>query len=178
VLLVVQITICAVLVTSSLVAVRGLVRSMHSQFGFDPQNVLVADTNLTMAGYSGDSVPAMQRRMIDALETIPGVKSVDSLTNSPWWGGSRQDVFTDQTADLKPANSAAYSVVFKISPNTSSGGHILVAGRAFSRHDDKTSPRVAVINQMFARKIFGSVTKALGGYYKIDMARGYKWLGS
>ena len=33
VLLVVQIAICAVLVTSSLVAVRGLVRSLHSKFG-------------------------------------------------------------------------------------------------------------------------------------------------
>jgi hypothetical protein len=36
VLLAVQIAICAVLVTSSLVAVRGLARSMHSNFGFDP----------------------------------------------------------------------------------------------------------------------------------------------
>ena len=34
-LLVVQIAICAVLVTSSLVAVRGLVRSLHGNFGFD-----------------------------------------------------------------------------------------------------------------------------------------------
>ena len=33
VLLVVQIAICAVLVTSSMVAVRGLVRSLHSNFG-------------------------------------------------------------------------------------------------------------------------------------------------
>ena len=67
VLLVVQIAICAVLVTSSLVAVRGLVRSMHSNFGFEPQNAMLVDTTLGMAGYSGDRVPAMQRRMIEAL---------------------------------------------------------------------------------------------------------------
>ena len=66
-LLVVQIAICAVLVTSSLVAVRGLARSLHSNFGFDPQNAMLVDTDLNMAGYSGDRVPAMQRRMIDAL---------------------------------------------------------------------------------------------------------------
>ena len=41
VLLVVQIAICAVLVTSSLVAVRGLIRSMHSNFGFEPRNVML-----------------------------------------------------------------------------------------------------------------------------------------
>ena len=72
-LLVVQIAICAVLVTSSMVAVRGLVRSLHSNFGFEPQNAMLVETDLNMAGYSGDKVPAMQRRMIDAMETIPGV---------------------------------------------------------------------------------------------------------
>ena len=29
-----------------------------------------------MAGYSSERVPAMQKRMIEALETIPGVESV------------------------------------------------------------------------------------------------------
>ena len=43
VLLVVQIAICAVLVTASMVAVRGLMRSMHSNFGFDPENAVLAD---------------------------------------------------------------------------------------------------------------------------------------
>ena len=66
-LLVVQIAICAVLVTSSLVAVRGLVRSLHSNFGFAPQGVVLVDTDLDMAGYSGDQVPIMQRRVIDAV---------------------------------------------------------------------------------------------------------------
>ena len=51
-LLVVQIAICAVLVTSSLVAVRGFVHSMHSNFGFEPRNAMLADTGLSMAGYS------------------------------------------------------------------------------------------------------------------------------
>ena len=72
-LLVVQIAICAVLVTSSLVAVRGLVRSLHSNFGFAPQGAMLVDTDLDMAGYSGDQVPVMQRRAIDAVAAIPGV---------------------------------------------------------------------------------------------------------
>ena len=46
VLLGVQIAICAVLVTSSLVAVRGMMRSLHSNFGFDPQNAILMDTDL------------------------------------------------------------------------------------------------------------------------------------
>jgi hypothetical protein len=73
VLLTVQVAICAVLVTSSLVAVRGLARSLHSNFGFDPQNVMLAGTDLHMAGYSDDQAPQMQKRMLEAVSGIPGV---------------------------------------------------------------------------------------------------------
>jgi len=83
VLLVVQIAICAVLVTSSMVAVRGLARSLHDDFGFDVQNTMLAETDLSMGGYSGDRVPAMQKRMVDAVETIPGVESVGLADTIP-----------------------------------------------------------------------------------------------
>ncbi|HVH85217.1 MAG TPA: ABC transporter permease, partial [Terriglobales bacterium] len=56
VLLAVQIAICAVLVTSSLVALRGLVHAMHSNFGFEPKNSMLVGADLPMAGYSGDGV--------------------------------------------------------------------------------------------------------------------------
>jgi predicted permease len=169
-LLVVQIAICAVLVTSSLVAVRGLVRSMHSNFGFEPRNVMLTDTTLTMAGYSGDRVPAMQRRMIEALQTIPGVQSVGLVSQFLLGGGgSTEDVFTNQTTDLSTSNAAANVQVFKISPEYfHAAGTILLRGRSFSWHDDKNAPRVAVINQLLARKIFGSVPNAIDRYFKME----------
>jgi hypothetical protein len=76
VLLAVQIAICAVLVTSSLVALRGLVHAMHSNFGFEPHNSMLVGADLPMAGYSGYGVPTMQKRMLDAVATVPGVDSV------------------------------------------------------------------------------------------------------
>jgi predicted permease len=169
-LLVAQIAICGVLVTSSLVAVRGLVRSMHSNFGFEPRNAILVDTALRMSGYTGDRALAMQRRMIDALEAIPGVKSVGLVSRIPLGGGGEtQDVFTGQTADLRTSNAAANVQVFKISPEYfQAAGTSLVAGRAFTWKDDMNSPRVAVVNPLFARKIFGSESKALGSYYKTE----------
>jgi predicted lysophospholipase L1 biosynthesis ABC-type transport system permease subunit len=105
-LLVVQVAICAVLVTSSLVAVRGLVRSLHSNFGFEPRNTLLVETALSMAGYSGDSIPVMQKRMIDALETIPGAKSVGAVDRPPlFYGANGTHIFSDKTTDLRPANA-------------------------------------------------------------------------
>src|SRR5713101_672957 len=73
VLLAVQIAICAVLVTSSLVAVRGLVHAMHGNFGFEPHNSMLAGADLRMGGYSAARVPVMQKRMMDAISNIRGV---------------------------------------------------------------------------------------------------------
>jgi predicted permease len=168
-LLVAQITICAVLVTASLVAIRGLARSLHANFGFDPGSAMLAETDLSMAGYRGDEVPEMQRRMIDVVEAIPGVASVGLIGRTPLYGGGfAAPIYTDQTTDLRPSNAAATAVRFNISPEYfRAAGTALLAGRSFSPHDDKDSPRVGVINRTFAGKIFSSATKALGGRFKL-----------
>jgi predicted permease len=170
VLLVVQIAICAVLVTSSMVAVRGLIRSMHSNFGFDPRNAMLVDTDLATAGYSGERVPAMQRRMIDAIQAIPGVESVGSVNWPPLEppGGWQGIVYTDTTEDLSPSNAAADPYLYNITPDYfRASGTALLAGRAFTWHDDTNAPRVAVVNREFAKRILGSIPDAVGRYFKL-----------
>src|SRR5438477_12077336 len=51
-----QIAICAVLVTSSLVALRGLLSSLHAHLGVEPENAMLVATDLSTAGYSGDRI--------------------------------------------------------------------------------------------------------------------------
>jgi predicted permease len=169
-MLVAQIAICAVLVTASMVAVRGLVRSLHSNFGFEPQNALLVNTVLGMAGYRGDQVTAMQRRMIDAMQKIPGVEAVGLIDWMPLGGGwNDSQVFTDETADLRPSNAVAAPFLFSISPEYfHAAGTTLLSGRTFTWHDDKNAPRVAVVNREFARRIFGSPTNAVGRSYKMQ----------
>jgi predicted permease len=171
-LLVVQIAICAVLVTSSLVAVRGLMRSLHSNFGFDPRNTMLVSTNLTMAGYSIDRVPAMQKRMIEAMETIPGVEHAGLVNDYPplvFTAGNKANVFKDEIADLRLSNVTAMPYRYNISPGYfAAAGTALLAGRSLTWHDDKSGPPVAVVNRDFAGKMFGSVSNAIGRYYKLQ----------
>ena len=170
VLLVTQIAICALLVTSSMVAVRGLVRSLHNNFGFEPRDVMLANTDLSMAGYRDDDMPAMQRRMIHAMETIPGVTSVGLVgpLQPLTMGGNTPMVFKDQTTELTPANAAADPFLYNISPEYfTAAGTALITGRALSWQDDKDAPRVAVVNREFAGKLFGSVGGAVGKHFKM-----------
>ncbi|MGD0367644.1 MAG: ABC transporter permease [Acidobacteriaceae bacterium] len=169
-LLVVQVAICAVLVTSSLVAVRGLARSLHSNFGFNPQNVMLVGTDLHMAGYTDDRAPQMQRRMLDAVSAIPGV-SVAAYTDRVQLnlGGGDADVFKDSATDYRPTNAVADAVNYDVSPGYfEAAGTTLLAGRAITWHDDKKAPDVAVVNREFARRVFGSVDKAIGGHFKFS----------
>jgi predicted permease len=172
VLLVVQISICAVLVTSSMVAVRGLVRSLNSNFGFEPRNTMLAAVNLAMANYSGDRVPAMQKSMIDAMKTIYGVEAVGLVNGYPplvYTAGTRVSVFREEATDLRVANAPISPFRYDISPGYfEAAGTNLLAGRSFNWHDDKNAPAVAVVNRDFAEKMFGSVTNAIGRSYKLQ----------
>jgi len=169
VLLAVQIAICAVLVTSSLVAVRGLARSLQGNYGFNPQGVVLARGDLHMGGYSGDQRDQMQRRMLDAAAAIPGVTSVGYADRlPPSIGGNDSSVFADSTTDLRPANSVADAQQFDVSGDYfRTAGTAMLAGRTFTLHDDSKAPLVAVVNREFARKVFGGVEKAVGGHFKL-----------
>jgi predicted permease len=169
-LLVVQVAVCAMLVTASMVALRGLVRSLHTHYGFVPQDALLVETDLNMAGYEGDRVATMQRRMVDTVEMIPGVTAAgltdripldsENMTNSTL-------VFEDSTTDLRTSNAAADTVALNISPGYfRAAGTALLTGRSFTAHDDANAPRVAVVNRIFAMKVFGSMENAIGRYFK------------
>ena len=181
VLLVIQIAICAVLVTSSLVAVRGLVRSLHGDYGFDPRNTMLANVNLAMAGYSIDKVPEMQKNMIEALETIPGVEHAGLVNGYPplvYTAGRRENVFKAETSDLRTSNAAANPYRYEISPGYfGAAGTSLLAGRSFDWHDDKDAPPVVAVNRAFAGKMFGAVNDAVGSYYKFQDGRRVQVVG-
>jgi predicted permease len=173
-LLVAQIAICAVLVTASLVAVRGLLRSLHTNFGFEPRNAMLVETSLIQGGYTGDSAPAMEKRMIDALGTIPGVRAVGIVDRPPlYYGANSANIFSDQTSDLRPSNATAEAMQYNVSPGYFDAAQTtLLTGRVFTWHDDNKLPRVALINRQFATMMFGSVAGAAGGYFKLkDAAR-------
>lgn len=168
ILLGLQIAICAVLVTASLVAVRGLARSLESNYGVQPQGVTLVKTDLHMGGYSGEQQLLMQKRMLDAAARIPGVSAVGYADRLPLSiGGGDSNVYSDSTTDFRPTNAAADAENFQVSPDYfRAAGTAMLAGRTFTMHDEEKTPGVAVVNREFARKVFGSVDRAIGQHFK------------
>jgi predicted permease len=170
VLLVVQIAVCAVLLTGSLVAVRGLTRSLNSKLGFQPGNALVITTDLNMAGYSAARAAAMQRRMLDAFAALPGVTAAGMADNLPLsFGSVATYVYGADASDFRPSNALSHAYAYAASPGYFKAAETaLLAGRAFAWSDDKNAVPVAVVNREFARKVFGSVQNAIGEHFRLD----------
>ncbi|HEY6768961.1 MAG TPA: ABC transporter permease [Candidatus Sulfotelmatobacter sp.] len=159
VLLVVQIALCCLLVTASLVAVRGLQRTFTMPLGFRPENVTIATLDLHLAGYSNDELPTVQKRLLDAVASIPGVTGAAYANSTPLSiNQSNILVFAPGTTDFSIANSKFYAQFLDVSPDYFSvAGTRLLAGRVFTEHDDTHSPLVAIVNETLAKRLFGTV---------------------
>jgi predicted permease len=170
VLLLVQIVVCTLLVTTSLVATRGMRRAMNASLGFDPRGVMTAQGDLRMAGYTEKDSPVLFRRMEEAAAAIPGVSAATVSDALPFLGSGGWFVYPDGTTDFIPKSRLFSANTYLISPTfLKMTGIRLVAGRQFTSSDDGNSPRVALINQTFAQSVFKN--KAPIGKYFILWAK-------
>ena len=156
-----QIAICMLLVTASLVAVRGMARVLHAPLGFQPRGAMLADTDLRLV--EGGVQPEKRKAMIDAVRNIPGVVAAGAISRVPFTGGLRSiPVFPPGTNEFTLNNSVLTCYAFTMSPGyLEAAATRLVIGRDFSWHDSTTMPHVAIVNQTFARKMWGN-TSAIG----------------
>jgi predicted permease len=156
-----QIVICTLLVIASLVAVQGMVRLLHAPLGFQPQGAMVADMDLSEV--DGDVPLEKTKAMIDALRTIPGVTAAGAVSRLPFTGGIRGiPVFPPGTTELSLKNSVLSPYRFTISPGYLEAARTrLLRGRDVSWRDTANAPYVTIVNETFARKMWGD-TPAIG----------------
>jgi predicted permease len=122
-----------------------------------------------MAGYPDDARAQMERKMLDTAAAIPGVTAVGYADRLPLSiGGNDSSVFADTTTDYRQTKAIADAQQFNVSPDYfRAAGTTMLTGRVFTLHDGSKAPLVAVVNREFARKVFGSVDRAVGGHFKV-----------
>lgn len=155
-LVVVQVTVCAVLVLSALLAARGLARAIAAPIGMRPDGVSAIGFDLAPAGYDKAKGRILHRRALDAVIAWPGVTSAAYADSLPLYlNQSTATVFPESATDFR--QSAAVSAnVYSVSPRYfATIGTRLLGGRDFGWNDTEGTPPVAVVNQAFARKVFG-----------------------
>ena len=81
VLVAAQVALCVVLLHASFLAMRGLQRASTASLGWNPDNLVMAATDLGLARYSHERLDPYMDRVLDETRQLPGIESV-SLSNS------------------------------------------------------------------------------------------------
>jgi predicted permease len=154
ILVVVQVALCFVLVSASLLSLRGLQQALRLNLGFQSQYVSVAAFELGLAGYSEERGRTFQQRALAAVQSLPGVESAAYSNSVPLSiDQSHTGVFPADKPDLRPSDRIGVTY-YEVSPGFfATLGTRLLAGREFNWHDDTKSPQAAIVNVAFARRV-------------------------
>jgi len=154
VLVVVQVALCFVLVSASLLSLRGLQQALKMNLGFAPRHVSAVAFELGLAGYSEERGRAFQRQALETIQRLPGVLSAAYSNSLPLSiDQSHTGVFPADKADPQPSDGIPVTY-YQVSPDFfATLGTNLLSGREFTWHDDKNSPQVAIVNVAFAKRV-------------------------
>ncbi len=136
---------------------RGASVLLSSSLGFRADHVLTAGFNPALARESMDQTKEFYRRLLDQARTLPGVKSAALSQSVPLMelGGIGSTRVIPEGVQL-PAGTEAVTL---FTSSVSDGyfrtmGVPIVEGREFLMSDRADTPRVAIVNEQFARKYY------------------------
>jgi predicted permease len=149
-----QVALSLLLLVGAGLFVRTLHNLKDQDFGFDRQSVLVVDTDPRVAGYTPAQIEGLDRRILDTLSPLPGVRSVTISTFPALSGVSWTDDISVEGRAAQP-NEDMGTALNAVGPNYfATVGIPLVLGRGITDHDTASSAKAGVINQTAADYFF------------------------
>jgi len=141
-----EIALSLVLLMSAGLMLKSLGRLQAVHLGFAPENVL------TMVAPSRNAKPEFYEQLLARVRTLPGVEAASLGSAAPLLGYASKTVMDiEGRADIKMVGVGYHSV----SPDYfQTLGITLRRGRVFTAQDRVGAPRVAILNQAAAEKLF------------------------
>ncbi|HEX5732145.1 MAG TPA: ABC transporter permease [Blastocatellia bacterium] len=153
-LVVSQVALSLVLLVGAGLFARSLMKLEQERIGFNKENVLLLSINSRMTGYKSPELTALYRDLLDRVGSLPGARSATLASYSPLSGISRTSNITVQGYTPEPGEDMNISQMLIGPSYCETLGLPLLAGREIGPQDTPASPRVAVVNETFARHFF------------------------
>ncbi|HEX4231546.1 MAG TPA: ABC transporter permease [Bryobacteraceae bacterium] len=170
-LVVAQVALSLVLLVAALLFGRSLQKLLSTNLGFDSHNVLVASVTASGPDFeSPEKRKVLFRELEERLKALGGVASAATVAFTPFSGfGWNGDVH----ADNDPARTGGKDSWFnRAGPGYfATMGTPLLAGRDFNSHDDLNAPKVALVNQSFAKRFFAG-KNPVGRSFRVEELAG------
>jgi predicted permease len=154
-LMVTQIALSLVLLVSTGLFVRTLRNLQNVDPGFNSHQLALFRIDAVSAGYTQERFAALQARLQTRLESIPGVRAV-TFSRVALLAGTRSNRRITVPGYTPPPGAPTGFNINGLAPNFLATMEIpLLLGRGFTGHDTAAGTKVAIVNQAFARQIFG-----------------------
>jgi putative ABC transport system permease protein len=154
-LVVAEMTLTVVLLVAAGLLLRSYAKALAVDPGFQPQNLLIAETVLPPSKYATlESRSAFYARVLERVSSLPGVLSAGYVNYPPLvFKGGRAYI----TIEGRPTPPREEFIRYIVSDRVVSAGYLsvlgvpLVRGRHFDERDGPSAPLAVIINQKMVR---------------------------
>jgi predicted permease len=151
-LLIVQAALSVTLLVGAALFIQSLDHVRKLRLGYDPEQVLLVEPNLRGGLLSDSEHVALGRRLLAAVQTLPGVEHAAWVSSVPFWSTSSTSFFVSGIDSVRKLGRFTYeSATPDYFPTM---GTRIVRGRPFTAVDRAGEPRVAVVSEAMARALW------------------------
>ncbi|HEY0380182.1 MAG TPA: ABC transporter permease [Pyrinomonadaceae bacterium] len=154
-LVVAEVALSLVLLVGAGLLIKSFLRLSNVDVGFKPTNVLSMQLSLAQVSYPEPRQrAAFYDQLVSRVESLPGVQAAGTVSELPLSGQENDTFFniegkpaaafgsTENDANIRGISPAYFQAL----------GVPLIKGRFFDGHDNLDAPKVAVVNESFARR--------------------------
>jgi len=154
-LVVVQAALSLVLIAGAVLLVQSMRLLERQKFGFQTDHRYIVRVSHSFRDFSPERRAGAYRELREKLNAIPGVMTSSYSLYSPMQGDNWDAAVYLPGRAHQTGEHGDYASWLRVGPDYfQTIGTRLVRGRTIGEEDTPTSPRVAVVNQRFAKKFF------------------------
>jgi predicted permease len=153
-LVIVQVAVSLVLLSTAAMLGRSLRNLEHQDFGFDPGSRYLVSIDPKISNYQQEELVPLFREIEGRLRAIPGVRSVGAVLEAPPGGWMTHEIRIEGKAEPGLRDDVV-SGWTRVTPGFfPTYGDRIVVGRPITGDDTAATQPVAVVNEAFATKFF------------------------
>jgi putative ABC transport system permease protein len=155
VLVTLQVAVCLVALIGAGLFLISLRNAQNMDPGFNTSNLAMMSFDLGSLNYDTARIKEFQRRALEAVQSLPGVKTATMANVVPLFnGGFGRTLFREGEDASNGQNGKVTQMGAVSSDYLQTMGIPLVRGEGFSSSVREDSPRVAIINETAAKRIW------------------------
>ena len=149
-------------------AYRGVEFLLAAPAGFRTDHLLTATFDPSLARYTQAQTGAFYRSLLDRARSLSGVKTAALTEVVPFLPGGNAERVIPEGYQFPPGTEAVSAMANAVSEDFFSAMDVpIVEGRPFATTDRADTPRVAIVNQVFARKYYPN-RSAVGRRFRME----------